>query len=173
MHQHTSLTSLNRLTSLDSLIRIVGTVEYLGRLSKLIHRTKPHIHSLATLDTHRIYAKHTRGGYQNTQCFFVRGRVVAGGASHRTPSAFTSYVSGSTMVVSTHSPDAGDCSVRNLPSLPSLPSLPRLIRPLPSIHTLSFSGSSNSHFPLLQWQHRHIWRRHHSTTHRSSWASHH
>ncbi len=34
--------------------------------------------------------------HQKTKCFFVKGSVVAGGASHSTPSALTSYVSGST-----------------------------------------------------------------------------
>ena len=35
--------------------------------------------------------------YQKTKCFLVKGRTVAGGASHNTPSALTSYVSGSTL----------------------------------------------------------------------------
>ena len=34
--------------------------------------------------------------HQKTKCFVVKGRTVAGGASQSTPSALTSYVSGST-----------------------------------------------------------------------------
>jgi hypothetical protein len=120
---------------------------------------------------------HTHGtheaAYQNTQCFFVRGRTVAGGASHRTPSAFTSYVSGST----------GVSSARILPTraiaqsdVSDVSHVSHVSRPAnttsTTIQALFFSGSSNPH-SALQTPHRHIRTKHQSPTHRSSWASRH